>query len=462
MLLDKETKDKFGYTIDSLTFGSNNSVALRCDYCQEDYETSYKNRNRSYKKFPKDCCSKCKFKKREEASLHIHGVKNSSQRPEVRKKISDSGWMQSEEFVKKRKDSMIEKYGTDSVFSSKELSLKIKNTMIEKYGTDNVNKIPGILDSNKIKIRETKIKNGTIKTIDNKTLPEHAKEAGLSRSFFAKLVKEKGFEEAIAHEKKISSLEIKISNFLDSINVSYLKDQVIDGKKPDFIVGDVIIECDGLRWHSDLFVPDSYHKTKMETYKNNNYRPLFFRTHELDSKFEIVSSIIKNKIGICDNRIFARKCKIKEIDKKESKEFIKQNHLMGQGNTTVAYGLYYNNSLFSVLEMKRLKNNDWEISRFCNKINYSIIGGFSKLLSCFEKNHKYDIIKTFIDLRYGEGEYLESLGFLQCSSELSFKWTNGSKVYNRMQYPGNSGYENKLNKIWDCGQRKYIKRIKNE
>lgn len=457
MLLEEKTKSKFGYSLCSLSNGSNNKVCIECDYCKDHYEATYKNRNNSYKKFPKDCCSKCKYKKREDVSMSLYGLKNSAQRDEVREKISAKGWTKTEEFKEKRKKTMIERYGTDSSFGSEEISQKIKKTMTEKYGASNPAQVPEIAEVIKQKVRESKIKNGTIKAVNNKTLPEHAKEIGLSRSFFTRLVKKVGFDKAILFEKRITSIEKSIGDFLESIDVEYKKYQVVQSKRPDFVVNDVIIECDGLRWHSELFVDTNYHKNKMDIYKSNGYKPLFFRSHEIENKFDIVCSIIKNKLGMCKNKIYARKCTIKELDKKDSRAFISENHLMGPGNTTVSYGLYYEGLLVSVLEMKRLKGLDWEISRFCNKMDYSVIGGFSKLLSYFEKNNKFKSIKTFIDLRYGEGSYLTSFGFEECSSNLSFKWTDGLKVYNRMQFPGNSGYENGLCKIWDCGQKKYIK-----
>lgn len=459
MLLEDKTIEKFGYEISSLSVGSKNRVMVKCDYCNSEYDTQYKNRNNSYKKFPKDCCSKCKFKKREEISLATYGVKNSAQRPEVRQKISDNGWIKTEEFAQKRKDSMIQKYGTDNVMKSDIISSKIRATVKERYGVDNPVHIPGSLEKIVAKTKETKIKNGTINLIDGKTLPEHAKEVGLSRSFFGKLVKEKGFEEAVLHEKHISSLETKITNFLDLHNISYLQNGSVGGKKPDIITGNIIVECDGLRWHSDLFVEDNYHKIKRDIYIEHGYKPLFFRSHEIINKFDIVCSIIKNKLDLCENKIFARKCKVVKLNKPESKSFIESNHLMGPGNTTVAYGLFCD-SLVSVLEMKRIQGDNWEISRFCNKNNFSVVGGFTKLLSAFEKDFQPHSIKTFIDLRYGEGSYLTNFGFADFGSNLSFKWTNGSKVYNRMQFPGNSGYENDLSKIWDCGQKKYIKMCK--
>ena len=121
------------------------------------------------------------------------------------------------------------------------------------------------------------------------------------------------------------------------------------------------------------------------------------------------------------------------------------------------YTLLYDDKIVCAMRIKRIKDQNYEISRFCSKIGHSIIGGFSCLLSYFEKEVKPTSLKTYIDLRYGSGNYLPNFGFEKKSEFLSFKWMKNNKVYNRMQFPGNTGYEQGLHKLWDCGQAKYVK-----
>jgi hypothetical protein len=130
---------------------------------------------------------------------------------------------------------------------------------------------------------------------------------------------------------------------------------------------------------------------------------------------------------------------------------------MGVTNTVShSYGLYDFDNLISVLQMRRLRNNDYDISRFCSSRGISVIGGFSKLLKNFERDYKPNYIQTFIDLRYGTGSYLPSLGFTRKSCYPSFSWTDGENTYHRLKFRGNSGYRQGLIKIWDCGQAKFI------
>ena len=126
-------------------------------------------------------------------------------------------------------------------------------------------------------------------------------------------------------------------------------------------------------------------------------------------------------------------------------------------NISLSVGLYDKDELISVIQLKRSKNQDYEISRFCNKLNTSVVGGFSKLINYVHNKYSPDIISTFIDLRYGTGEYLNKLGFTKVSCYKSFSWTNGRDTFHRMRFRGNSGYDHGLYKIWDCGQLKYSK-----
>ena len=90
-------------------------------------------------------------------------------------------------------------------------------------------------------------------------------------------------------------------------------------------------------------------------------------------------------------------------------------------------------------------------------MTYSIPGGFSKLLKAFELEHSPESIITFIDKRYGSGEYLANLDFSFKSCYKSFKWTDNQSTFHRMKFPSNTGYEHGMNKIWDCGQAKWVK-----
>jgi hypothetical protein len=60
---------------------------------------------------------------------------------------------------------------------------------------------------------------------------------------------------------------------------------------------------------------------------------------------------------------------------------------------------------------KYIKINNYEILRFCNKLNYNIIGGASKLFKYFLNNFKYNEIISYSDRCYFNGNLYKILGF---------------------------------------------------
>ena len=254
MINKEQTRTTFGYSPEELSDSSSKKLSLTCDYCRGQYTATMKNRNNSYKKLPKDCCKGCRFKKREEISLKKYGCKNSSQRPEIRDKIKDSNkdWINSEKFKEQRKETMIKRYGVEYQMQSESYREKRKVKLIEKYGVDNPMLIEGVAKTAGEKSLATKIKNGQIRTIEGKTIPQTAKDLGFSRSHFGKLVNKLGVEEALKHENKTSSLEQFVIHTLEAHNIEFTQHFRVENKICDIKVDKTLIECDGLYWHSDI------------------------------------------------------------------------------------------------------------------------------------------------------------------------------------------------------------------
>lgn len=360
-----------------------------------------------------------------------------------------------DEVNKKRKQTFLEKYGVDCALKNKEFLSKAQSTMCEKYGSNSYAQS----DECKNKIKQKLILTGGLQLFNGKSMKEISKELGKAYTTFQSQVKKYGYDIAIKIEKnKKTSIEMIISDMLNNLNCSVKEQFIIENKRSDFTINDnLVIECDGVIWHSDLYLKDKkYHSEKRKVYEKNGYRSFFFRSDEILKNKNIILSIIKNYLKL-NVKFYARKCIIKNVDKLSAKDFFNKNHLMGCGQGKTC-GLYYDDNPLAMMQIKN-KKNGCEISRFCTESGTTIVGGFTKLLNYFVKEKNYKFVMTFIDLRYGSGEYLTKLGFIKTSEHLSFKWTNGNKTFHRMNYPNNSGYEHGLFKIWDCGQRKYVKTI---
>ena len=374
---------------------------------------------------------------------------------------------QSLELIKKTKQTNLERIGYESIFQTpefiarnKELNIghtpesnqKRKDTNIERYGFESVMQNPDII----AKGLATRRKTGDILLYDGKTIEEWALEKDVSRSWAAVVLREYGIEKMEILEKGRTDIEMFIKTILDKNNIKYIEQPSIENKRGDFLVDNLIIECDGEYWHSEENKGRNYHKDKRNIYIKNGYDCLFFWGNEIILKSNIVESVILNRLGLTKNRIFARKCQTQEISKSQAKDFMIHNHLMGFGRGR-AFGLFHDEVLVSVIQVNQRFNEGIEISRFCNILNTNVVGGFSKLLKYIENTLCPEKIITFIDLRYGKVGYLTNLGFDKVTEYVSFKWNHKGATVNRMTFPGNSGYKEGFTKIWDCGQAKWVK-----
>ena len=108
-------------------------------------------------------------------------------------------------------------------------------------------------------------------------------------------------------------------------------------------------------------------------------------------------------------------------------------------------GLYHQNELVSLMSFGKLRknlgsnarNNEYELLRFCNKLNTSVIGGASKLLNFFKVKYKPIKIISYCDLRWSDGKMYEILGFtLSHISRPNYFYINEDKKIreNRFKY----------------------------
>lgn len=233
------------------------------------------------------------------------------------------------------------------------------------------------------------------------------------------------------------------------------------------------IEYNGLYWHSEINgnKDKNYHLDKTKFFEKQGIQIIHIFEDEWIEKQEIVKSIILSKLGLVQNKIFARKCQIKEITSKESKLFLFDNHIQGEINSKVNLGLFYKEELVSLMSFGKPrfnKNYDWEMTRFCNKVDFNVIGSAGKLLSYFKKTYKGTII-SYADRRYSNGNLYTKLNFLKLNESLpNYYYVNHSIRYSRIQFqkhklkdklenfdPNLTEWQNmQLNgwdRIWDCG-----------
>lgn len=276
-----------------------------------------------------------------------------------------------------------------------------------------------------------------------------------------------------------------LETFLEEKKVSYIRNDrnILDGKEIDLLIPDsnIGIECNGNYWHSEDILKDcNYHLKKTQKCLLKNIQLLHFFEDELLYKMDIVKSIIEQKLKICENKIFARNCQLKQVETLEKDVFLNSNHIQGKDQSKVKIGLYHKNELVSLMTFgvpRYNKTVDWELIRFCNKKNWNVVGGASKLLSYFKKTYNPKSIISYADKRISNGNLYQCLNFHHShDSEPRYYYfpkknplerihrSNFTKAKIKKKFPSAdlSKTEKELmieygyGRIWDCGTKVYI------
>lgn len=279
-----------------------------------------------------------------------------------------------------------------------------------------------------------------------------------------------------------SSLSIEEKNilsFIEDLGITCLSNDrsLLGDREIDILIPShkIAIEYNGLYWHSEEHKDNNYHLEKTNRCEQEGYKLIHIFEDEWVYKQDIVKSRLKNLLGKNENKIYARKCVINSISKNEKKDFLVKNHIQGTVGSSIDLGLYYNDELVSIMTFGKrpiLNKNTYELIRFCNKLNTSVIGSANKLFNFFINNYDYDEIVSYADRRWSIGQLYDKLGFeFQHNSIPNWFVIDGKKRYNRIKYQKHNlikmgGDINKtateimlemgLTKIFDSGQKVYL------
>ena len=220
--------------------------------------------------------------------------------------------------------------------------------------------------------------------------------------------------------------EVELSDYIKSLlklDETFITNNrnVLDNNELDIYIPDrkIAIEYDGLYWHNELHKDKNYHLNKTNLCNEKGIRLIHIFEDEWLYKKDIVKSRLKNLFHINDEKIYARKCVIKEVSYKKCNDFLNENHIQGMCVSKYRYGLYYENELVSLMTFGKLRKNlngngtqdEFELLRFCNKMNTSVVGGASRLLKHFIKTLHPKTIISYADRRWSDGHLYETLGF---------------------------------------------------
>jgi len=283
----------------------------------------------------------------------------------------------------------------------------------------------------------------------------------------------------------ISDVESDIYNFVSGIMKNAKRnDNILIGDMLSIVIHEnkYAIDVCSARHKTEKRIDKFTHKKKLDKCTSMGYRLLTVYDDEWIDKKEICKSRIKHCFGITNNKIGARVCAISEITNSEAMKFCEKNHIQGRGQSHYALALYKNGDIISVMTFskpsvsKNSSNYEWELNRFCSLLDYSIPGAANRLLSFFKSKNKGKKMVTFSDLRWGNGNVYEKMGFTYqyvtdpnyyYSGEITnwkrkhrFNFTKGKlvrlfgekcKTSTEFEITDNNG----INRIWDCGHMKF-------
>lgn len=131
-------------------------------------------------------------------------------------------------------------------------------------------------------------------------------------------------------------------------------------------------------------------------------------------------------------------------------QFLNKNHIHGYIRSKIKLGLFYKNELVSLMIFRKIKN-EYELIRFCSKLNINIINGANKLFKYFIDIYKPNIIITYVNRTWSQGNLYKKLGFKYKSKTQTNRYYIIDGIRNKL----NSKKERKIYKIYDSGNLKF-------
>jgi len=228
--------------------------------------------------------------------------------------------------------------------------------------------------------------------------------------------------------------------------------------------------------YSEFYKNSKYHLSKTLDCLNKDVQLLHIWEDDWMNKREIVKSIILNRLKLIANKISARKCLIKYVNSKDARKFLNENHIQGFSNSSIKIGLYNGNELVSLMTFGFRYTNgkkEYELIRFCNKINTVVVGAASKIFKFFLKNSDevFEII-SYADISLFSGSLYKTMSFRKVSlSEPNYFWVVDDVRRHRFNYSKKKlvkqgynidkteleiMYERGYYRVFSCGQEKWV------
>lgn len=444
--------------------------------CREKYGTDWYAQTDSYKESVKSTCLE-----KYGVDHHLKAKEVIDKRKEtVEEKYGVSNVFQSSIIKNKSKQAIKEKYGVEYITQSTDIVAKIKQANLKKYGVIH----PMMLPEFKQKAERTNIERYGFKAITQQHISNiqewylfiddpkgYIENHYSTRPTPVQLAADLGVDRTTidAHLEKHncfncvklfqSTMETEIQQFILSIDPTVRIEthdrKIISPLEFDLYLPDykLAIECNPTATHNSSVADPwgsepkatNYHKIKTDMSESKDVFLFHIFGYEWVHKKEIICSMLRNLIGKNENVVYARKCCVVDVSGSDARLFLDANHRQGNANSPIRLGLVYNNELVSLMTFGRMRGSIgqskerltdcYELVRFCNSQNTSVVGGASKLLKHFIDCYSPARIRSFSDRAHTRGMLYSTLGFNEVArSSAGYVWVNtkDDSAYHRM------------------------------
>lgn len=476
LALHQETLQQKGYDIKDLSHGSVKKIIHKCNVCEQPKETPFKlfvqGKNLSH--------VKCKSVKTKATNLANHGVTNTYNIPakvqqrqkakddEIQKSFKAKGYQVLSIDRNVKPDHIVVRFLCPHPnYHKHQITWKDWNTGKQRCGICFGNQVKITFDIVKESFELEGYQLLATTYVDNNTRLAYICPNSHKNETSWKIW-ERGHRCPCSKCNKsgTSKAEEEVRSLFSAYNPK--KDRtIIYPKELDIYFPDhkVAVEYCGLYWHSaDIQdrISVAYHHNKRRACVDKDVRLITLFEDEWLQHKEICISRIKNALGASSRRIFARQCKVREVDKDKARSFFVYNHLQGYGGAEKIFGLYYNEELVYAVSLRKpirshvTDKKTIEIKRMAPTLDTMVVGGASRLFKRvkeYARQRGYEQILSYCDKRWGTGKVYQQLGMTMIrESNYTPSLTNGRRRVSIQTYAGKE-IPKGLYKIYDCGHQ---------
>lgn len=420
--------------------------------------------------------------------------------PEVKDRIRETniknyGYpcpLESKDVKRRIKDAFLDKYGVDNPMKDDAVKLRAKDawsnksaeeisairekresTCLRIYGYKSAQMAPSIRDKRKgtMKSRYGKEYASQVPEFKDKAVRTNKERYGVPYACQRK-------EARIGHHAE-SKPNGRMIDLLTAAGVAFDREFPIGRFSYDFKIGDNLIEVNPTATHNIDWSPfgdhaptisKEYHLNKTAAAESSGYRCIHI--FDWDNAAAVVN-LLKHRTSV-----YARKCEVREVSKKEATEFIDKYHVQYDARASFRLGLYHQGNLISVMTFGKPRYNkkyEWELVRYCSMAN--VIGGAEKLFAHFVGIKSPKSVVSYCDRGKFSGETYRRLGFesvrvsrpcvhwcqLNSGAHLTDNYVRAmgfDRIFKTSYGKGTSNAElllsNGFVRVCDCGQETFV------